>query len=63
MNNILGFQAFVFKENEDDKYRFQIITTGANLLQLSLLLTCVHLIERELIDMIDSIEPEYEVTG
>jgi hypothetical protein len=63
MNNILGFQAFVFKENEDDKYRFQIITTGANLLQLSLLLTCVHLIEREIIDMIDSIEPEYEVTG
>ena len=57
----VGFQSVVFEENGDDKYKFNIQLTGANLQRFSLLLASLHLIEKELVYAIDTIEVDYEL--
>lgn len=58
---MIGFQATVYTENDDDKYRMNIKLDGANLAKLSLLLASLHMIEKEILDAIDSIDPDYEI--
>lgn len=61
---MIGAQIVVMS-NEDgsDSYHIEYNVTGANLGQLSLLLAALHMVEKRVIEDIESIEPDFEVTN
>lgn len=62
-DRMFSFSSKVFYEGGEAIYDLNIDTRGASISELSLLLSSLHMIERHIIDHIESIEPLFSREG